>query len=195
MIRFATILSVALLLGAPLAVAAPLRVCATLSNLGSIVEEVGGDDVVVTTFAKGTEDPHFIEARPSFMKALNEADLLVLNGLELEIGWLPVLIEHAHNPAILPGGPGYLDASTVVTPLGVPQGPVSRALGDVHGLGNPHYLLDPIAGLRVAAAVRDARTRGPPQGAAAVAARDHHIRRRRGAKHVGGERAARGVVE
>src|SRR5262245_13234353 len=94
--------------------AAPLRVCATLPDLGDIVRAVGGDDVSVVVFAKGTEDPHFVEAKPSFMKSLADAELLVVSGLELEIGWLPPLLDGARNPAVLPGGPGHLDASTVI---------------------------------------------------------------------------------
>jgi ABC-type Zn uptake system ZnuABC Zn-binding protein ZnuA len=185
MAQWITMLTVALVFVAPRAGAAPLRVCATTPDLGSIVQAVGGDDVHVTTFGKGTEDPHFIEARPSFMKELHEADLLVVNGLELEIGWLPILVEHARNPAIMPGAPAYLDASTVITPLEVPAGSVSRAAGDVHARGNPHYLLDPIGGLRVAAAVRDALARLRPEASAAFASRYDAFRARLGAKLVG----------
>jgi ABC-type Zn uptake system ZnuABC Zn-binding protein ZnuA len=193
--RFVTMLAVAALTGAPPVSAAPLRVCATTPDLGSIVAAVGGDDVSITVFAKGTEDPHFIEARPSFMKALSEADLLVLNGLELEIGWLPVLVEHARNPAILPGAPAHLDASAFITPLAVPRKAVTRAMGDVHARGNPHYLLDPIAGLRVAAALRDALGRVRPEAAAAFAARHDAFRATLAAKLVGPALADRWDVE
>jgi zinc/manganese transport system substrate-binding protein len=135
--------------------AAPLRVCATVPDLGAIVRAVGGDDVDVTVFAKGTEDPHFVEARPSFVRSLADADLLVAVGLDLEVGWLPPLLAGARNPAVLPGAPGHLDASTAIEPLDRPTGPVDRSMGDVHPYGNPHYLLDPVNGLRVAALVRD----------------------------------------
>jgi ABC-type Zn uptake system ZnuABC Zn-binding protein ZnuA len=136
------------------ALAAPLRVCTTTPDLGSLVGAVGGPDVAVTVFAKGTEDPHFVEARPSFVKDLSQAHLLVITGLDLEIGWLPPLLTGSRNAAVQPGGRGYLDASRAVHPLGVPAGTVDRAAGDVHPYGNPHYLLDPVNGLAVAAAIR-----------------------------------------
>lgn len=134
--------------------AAPLRVCTTTPDLGSLVRAIGGDDVDVTVFAKGTEDPHFIEPRPSFMVSLSRAQLLVLNGLDLEIGWLPPLLTGSRNPAMQPGGRGHLDASRFIQPLEVPSGTIDRAAGDVHPAGNPHYLLDPVNGLAVADAIR-----------------------------------------
>src|SRR5690242_15979913 len=106
-----------LLLAARLAHADPLRVCATTPDLGAIARAVGGDDVAVTVFAKGTEDPHFVEAKPSFVKELATADLLVVGGLELEVGWLPPLIDGSRNTAVQPGKPGHLDASQAIVPL------------------------------------------------------------------------------
>jgi ABC-type Zn uptake system ZnuABC Zn-binding protein ZnuA len=147
-------LLLALAVAAP-AAAEPLRVCATLPDLGALVREVGGPDVALTVFAKPTEDPHFLDARPSFLKALSEAELLVLNGLDLEVGWLPVLVKNARNTAVQPGGPGYLDAATAITPLDVPTGAIDRSMGDIHPYGNPHYLTDPIDGLRVATAIAE----------------------------------------
>ncbi len=144
------LLAVCALLGALPATAAPLRVAATTSDLASLVAIVGGDEVEVTTFAKGTEDPHFVEAKPSFVKALSQADLLVVTGLDLEVGYLPPLLENARNPAVLLGGRGYLDASRAITPLEVPVGVVDRSMGDIHAYGNPHYLADPLNGLAVA---------------------------------------------
>jgi ABC-type Zn uptake system ZnuABC Zn-binding protein ZnuA len=135
--------------------ARPLQVAATVPELGSLVREIGGDQVAVTVFAKGTEDPHFVEAKPSFIKTLSEADLFVEVGMEMELGWAPVLQQNARNGKVLPGGAGFLDASTAIAPLEVPKGPVDRSLGDVHPAGNPHYLLDPINGLRVARLLRD----------------------------------------
>lgn len=135
--------------------AQPLVVCATVPDLGDLVREVGGEDVRVTTFAKGTEDPHFVEAKPSFVKALHEADLFVQVGMELELGWVPALLAQARNADVLPGASGHLDASTVIEPLGMPSAPVDRSMGDVHRLGNPHYLLSPRNGLAVAAEIRD----------------------------------------
>ncbi len=133
----------------------PLRVCATIPDLGSLVQEVGGNRVTTLVFVKGTEDPHTLEARPSFVKELNRADLLVLDGLELEIGWLPVLQKNARNARVLAGAAGYLDASQVVPVMEVPEGRVDRSMGDVHASGNPHYLSDPILGLKVARLIAD----------------------------------------
>ena len=144
------------LLAAP--ASGPLRVCATVTDLGSLVREIGGNQVAVTVFSKGTENPHFVEARPSFIKALSTADLYVQIGMELEAAWAPVLLQNARNGRILPGNSGYLDASVAITPLEVPTGTVDRSMGDVHPEGNPHYLLDPLNGLRVAREIRDRLT-------------------------------------
>jgi ABC-type Zn uptake system ZnuABC Zn-binding protein ZnuA len=132
-----------------------LNVCATVPDLGSLCEAVGGDEVQVTVFAKGTQDPHFMEAKPSYILALNKADLFLEVGLDLEIGWAPRLQETARNPRVLLGGNGFLDASRAIEPLEAPAGIVDRTLGDVHPLGNPHYLLDPLNGRRVARLIRD----------------------------------------
>ena len=133
----------------------PIEVSATVPELGSLVHEVGGDQVTVTVFAKGTEDAHFVEAKPSFIKELSQDELYVQAGMDLEVGWAPALLQNARNARILPGTRGYLDASTVITPLEVPAGPVDRSMGDVHPVGNPHYLLDPVNGLRVARLISD----------------------------------------
>ena len=135
--------------------AEPLRVCATTPDLGDLVRQVGGDQVSVSVFAKSAEDPHFIEAKPGFIAQLSRADLYIENGLELEVGWAPVLLQNARNARVLPGARGHLDASTVITPKEVPTGPVDRSMGDVHPGGNPHYLLDPAAGLAVARAIAE----------------------------------------
>lgn len=143
--------------------AAAIQVCATTTDLGSLVHEVGGDDVELTVFAKGTEDAHFVEPRPSFVRKLSGADLLVLNGMDLEIGWLPALVQNARNGRVLPAGPGYLDASRAIEALEVPGDAVDRSRGDVHAYGNPHYLLDPLNGLAVARLIRDRlRVLDPP---------------------------------
>jgi ABC-type metal ion transport system, periplasmic component/surface adhesin len=131
-----------------------IEVCATVPDLGSLAREIGSDRVSVTVFAKGTEDPHFIEARPSFIKAMSQCEIYIQTGLELERGWAPVLLQNARNGQILPGAPGFLDASIVITPIEIPDQPVDRSIGDVHPFGNPHYLLDPINGLRVANVIR-----------------------------------------
>lgn len=136
----------------------PLKVCATVPDLGDLARQVGGEDVAVTVFARGPEDPHFMEARPSFLRELSRADLFILVGLDLEVGWAPSLWQNARNGNVLPGAPGFLDASTAVKPIDIPPGLIDRALGDVHPLGNPHYLLDPVNGLKVARAIRDRLT-------------------------------------
>ncbi len=150
-------LAVALFAWVPWAsAAAPLKVCATVTDLGELCREVGGDEVSVTVFARGVQDPHFLEARPSFIRALSEADLYLQVGLDLEVGWAPRLLLGSRNGRVQMGRPGYLDCSTVgIAVLEVPAGIVDRALGDVHPLGNPHYLLDPLNGLAVARGIRD----------------------------------------
>ncbi len=135
--------------------AEPVRIIATVPDLGSIAEAIGGDRVRVKVLAKPTEDPHFVDPRPTFVRAMNQADMYLQVGMELESGWAPVLLENARNSDVLPGGPGYVDASEAVIPLQVPTTTVDRSMGDVHPLGNPHYMADPVQGLRVARLVRD----------------------------------------
>lgn len=151
--------------------AGTLRVVATVPDLGDLLRQVGGDEVDVFVLVRGPQDPHFVEARPSFIQKLHRADLLVVDGLDLEVGWLPALQQAARNAAVAAGGPGYLDASTAITPLGVPTGPVDRSMGDVHPYGNPHYLGDPINGLRVARLLRDTLADLRPEAAAGFQAR------------------------
>jgi zinc/manganese transport system substrate-binding protein len=140
----------AVLLTPPMAEAKKLRVITTLTDLASLTDEVGGDKVDVEALAKGYQDPHFVDPKPSFLLKLRHADLLILVGLDLEIGWLPPLITQSGNPNIQPSAPGYLDASQFAEILEIPQGTVTRAEGDVHPLGNPHYWLDPDNGRRIA---------------------------------------------
>ncbi len=162
-----------------------LRVCATVPELGSLLQEVGGEQVAVTVFAKGTEDAHFVEAKPSFVKALSQADLYIQAGMDLELGWAPVLLQNARNARVLQGAPGNVDASKVVTPLEVPTGPVDRSMGDVHPAGNPHFLLDPINGLRVARLIRDKLIELRPAHQTSFADRYADFRERLGAALVG----------
>ena len=129
---------------------AKLNVVATLPDLGSVAREVGGDNVDVTVLAKPTEDPHFVDARPSFVVKLREADVLVDGGAELEIGWLPPLLQNARNAKIAAGQPGRVEASEGVRLMEVPA-QLTRAAGDVHALGNPHFMVDPIIAKAVAA--------------------------------------------
>ncbi len=131
--------------------ATKLNVVTATQDLAALATEVGGDRVTVISIARGYQDPHFVEAKPSFLLNLRKADLLVVVGLQLEIGWLPPLITQSGNPKIQPAAPGYFDASQFAEILEIPTAQVSRAMGDVHPLGNPHYWLDPENGLRVAA--------------------------------------------
>lgn len=130
-----------------------LNVVTTTEDLGSLAREVGGDKVAVTALAKGYQDPHFVDPKPSFILAVSRADVLIAVGRELEIGWLPPLLTSGRNAKIQPGGSGYLDASLNVRILELPTGQITRAMGDVHPLGNPHYWLEPGNGRRIAQAI------------------------------------------
>jgi zinc/manganese transport system substrate-binding protein len=130
-----------------------LNIITTTEDLASIARAVGGDRVTVEALAKGYQDPHFVEAKPSFILKLQKADVLIAVGRELEIGWLPPLITQSRNARIQPGASSYLDASMTAQILELPQGQITRAMGDVHPLGNPHYWLDPENGKRIAKAV------------------------------------------
>jgi len=135
---------------APAAQAKKLYVVTSTTDLAVLTKEVAGDKVDVEAIARGYQDPHFVEAKPSFLLKLRHADLLIVVGLDLEIGWLPPLITQSGNPHIQVGANGYLDASQFADILDKPTGQVTRAMGDVHPLGNPHYWLDPENGKRIA---------------------------------------------
>jgi zinc/manganese transport system substrate-binding protein len=122
---------------------ADLKVATSLTDLASVAEFVGGEHVSAVSLCKGYDDPHFVPAKPSLMKAIQNADVFVSAGLELDSGWLPVVLPGSRNPKIQPGKPGFVDASEGVEVLEKPTGTVSRAEGDVHPLGNPHYYADP----------------------------------------------------
>jgi len=154
------------LLGGILSAQAKLHVVTTTPDLASLTEAIGGNEVTVTCLGKPSEDPHYIQAKPSFIVALNRADVLVLVGMELEIGWLPALQKQTRNARIQTGGAGYVDASVGVTPLDLPSETVTRAMGDVHPLGNPHYLLDPEAGKIAARNIAAGLKRAAPDKAA-----------------------------
>ena len=132
--------------------AGKLNVMTTTQDLAAIAREVGGDKINVDSIAMGYQDPHFVEPKPSFLLKLQKADLLAVVGLQLEIGWLPPLQTQSRNAKIQQGGAGYLDMSTFCQVLEIPAGQVTRAMGDVHPLGNPHYWLDPQNGRRIAKA-------------------------------------------
>jgi ABC-type Zn uptake system ZnuABC Zn-binding protein ZnuA len=139
------ILSLTLLLGWGLSLPAfaDLKVATALSDLASVAQFVGGAHVTTLSLCKGYEDPHFVPAKPSLMKAIQDADVFVSVGLELDGGWLPLVIPGSRNPKIQPGAPGFIDASEGIEVLDKPVGTVSRAEGDIHPLGNPHYYGDP----------------------------------------------------
>jgi zinc/manganese transport system substrate-binding protein len=166
------------LAGAAQARAAGLRVVATTQDLEAIVKEVAGDKVETESLAKGYQDPHFVEAKPSFILRLNKADLLVVVGRELEIGWLPPLITQARNQKIQPGAQGYLDASLTAKILDLPTGQITRAMGDVHPQGNPHYWLDADNGRRIAKAIQGKLSELDPGNAALYAQREADFERR-----------------
>src|SRR5499426_4317084 len=132
-----------------------LNIVATTEDLAAIAREVGGDHITVDSIAKGYQDPHFVEAKPSFILKLQKADVLILVGRDLEIGWLPPLIQQSRNSKVQVGADGYLDASLQARILEIPQGQITRAEGDVHPLGNPHYWLDPENGKIVAREIFD----------------------------------------
>src|SRR6202022_3711213 len=127
-----------------------LNVVTATTDMAALAQEVGGDRISVESIAKGYQDPHFVEAKPSFLLKLRQADLLIVVGLQLEIGWLPPLITQSGNARVQVGANGYLDASQFAEILDIPTGTVTRAMGDVHPLGNPHYWLDPDNGRRIA---------------------------------------------
>jgi len=151
--------SLALLLASlqvpPAQAAGKIQIVTATSDLAALAQEVGGDRVEVESIARGYQDPHFVEAKPSFLLKLRKADLLIVVGLELEIGWLPPLINQSGNPRIQVAAPGYFDASRFAQILEIPKGVVTRAEGDVHPLGNPHYWLDPANGQRIAKGIAD----------------------------------------
>jgi ABC-type Zn uptake system ZnuABC Zn-binding protein ZnuA len=157
--------------------AEPLRVVTSTPDLADLVRVVGGKAVSVQALVRGPQDPHFLDPRPTFVRKLHEADVYVEMGLQLEIGWSPVLLRSARNPSVRPGGSGYVDASHAITPLEVPTGTVTRAEGDVHAYGNPHYLTDPLNGLLVARLLRDRLGELRPEEAADFAARTARFER------------------
>jgi zinc/manganese transport system substrate-binding protein len=157
---------------------AKINVVATTEDLAALTREVGGDKVEVDALARGYQDPHFVEPKPSFVLTLNRADLLIVVGRDLEIGWLPPLITQSRNAKIQPGAAGYLDASLNVQILELPTGQVTRAMGDVHPLGNPHYWLDPENGRRIAQAMQQKFAQMQPADAGYFAGRLADFERR-----------------
>jgi zinc/manganese transport system substrate-binding protein len=165
-----TLLLAALLAG-PAPAAAALRVVTTTEGLASLAREVGGDRITATSLSRGLQDPHFVDANPMLAVKLRDADLLVDVGLELEIGWLPPLVNQSRNPAIQPGGARRLTAASFIQVLDVPTGVVDRSAGDLHPGGNPHFLTDPRRGVQVASAMAAKLAELDPAGAAGYQAR------------------------
>ncbi len=155
----------------PASAAGKLQIMTATTDLAALAQEIGGDRVEVESVARGYQDPHFVEAKPSFLLKLRHADLLIVVGLELEIGWLPPLISQSTNPKIQVGAPGYFDASRFAKILEIPTGVVTRAEGDVHPLGNPHYWLDPENGVRIAKGIQNKLSEMRPGDAAYFAER------------------------
>jgi zinc/manganese transport system substrate-binding protein len=154
-----------------MAAAPTLGVITTTEDLASLVREVAGDRATVESLARGYQDPHFVEPKPSFILKLNKAELLVAVGREMEIGWLPPLVQQSRNARIQPGAEGYLDASLTARILELPTGQITRAMGDVHPQGNPHFWLDPGNGRRIAQAVQQKLSQLRPGDAAYFAQR------------------------
>lgn len=145
---------------------AKLRVVSSLQDFASIAQSVGGDRIEAFALAKGYQDPHFVDAKPSFVLQLSRADLLIVAGLELEIGYLPPLLDQSRNAKIHPGNPGYLDASAGCDILQRPTAQVTRAMGDVHPYGNPHYWTDPNNGRVIARSIAARLSQLDPAGSA-----------------------------
>jgi ABC-type Zn uptake system ZnuABC Zn-binding protein ZnuA len=169
-------IAAALVVGAPIAGAsdalAQLKVVTSTTDLYDIAKQVGGNKITATHIGEGYQDPHFIEAKPSFVLQLRNADVWAFVGLDLEIGWMPLLLQGARNPKLQPGQPGYVDASRVMTVLDMARGNVDRSQGDVHPLGNPHYWLDPENGRRIAKLFRETFSQLDPKNAATYAANE-----------------------
>ncbi len=155
---FSSLLAVVL----PLVAQAKLNVVATTADLGSIAREIGGDKIELTTLAKPTEDPHFVDAKPSFIVKLNHADVVVEGGAELEIGWLPALLDQARNEKIVAGAPGHVTCAKGVPMLDVPT-TLDRSRGDIHAAGNPHYIISPSNAKIVAQNIAEAFCQNDPK--------------------------------
>jgi zinc/manganese transport system substrate-binding protein len=161
----AALVSLASVLGIATAAEAHLNVVATLPALAALTKEVGGSEVQITSLSYPNQDPHFVDARPNLLLPLNRADLLIVNGLELEVGWLPNLQTGARNGNIQMGTLGFLDVSTLVPLKQIPQQRIDRSMGDLHAGGNPHFLVDPRNGARIALGIANRLAQLDPQHA------------------------------
>jgi ABC-type Zn uptake system ZnuABC Zn-binding protein ZnuA len=143
-----------------------VRVVTTTTDLKALAEAVGGDLVEVDALARGSQNAHDLEVRPSLMVKVRRADLLVVNGLELD-QWAEVVVQGANNPKVIPGAPGRVDASAGILVLEVPRTRVDRSMGDVHPVGNPHYTVDPGMAPNITANILEGLVRVAPQHRAA----------------------------
>ncbi len=169
----------------------PLQLVATLPDFASIARSVGGEAVRATSLLQGGEDPHFVEAKPSFVKLLSTADVLAFAGMDLELGYLPLLLQNARNARILPGQPGFVDCSIGIERLEIPSAPVDRSMGDVHPYGNPHFWLDPLNGVVIAERLAEAFARLRPNERQVLASRATAFRNAVYERLAGGELAAK----
>jgi zinc/manganese transport system substrate-binding protein len=168
--RFSLLLLAGLLTFAPRPAEAQLKVVTSTTDLYDIARSVGGDKITARHIGEGYQDPHFIEAKPSFVLQLRDADVWAFVGLDLEIGWMPLLLDGARNQKIRSGGSGYIDVSRAISVLDRPVGNVDRGMGDVHALGNPQYWLDPENGRRIARLFKTKFSELDPKNAAVYAA-------------------------
>jgi zinc/manganese transport system substrate-binding protein len=164
------VLTALLALGLSTPAAAQLKVVTSTTDLADIAKAVGGQHVTARNVSEGFQDPHFAEAKPSFVLQLRSADVFAFVGLDLEIGWMSLLVQGARNPKVSPGGAGHLDVSQAIRVLDRASGNVDRSQGDVHALGNPHYWLDPENGRRIAQLFRRKFSELDPAHASAYAA-------------------------
>lgn len=169
-----TLLVACALAAAPSVARADLKVVATVPDLAALAKEIGGARADVSAIALPTQDPHFVDARPSLLVTLSKADLLLAVGLDLEVGWLPTLQVGARNAKIQAGARGFLDCSTLVSLLEVPTQKVDRSMGDIHPGGNPHYFYDPRSGVALARGIATRMAELDPPN------RDHYLDRGKG---------------
>jgi ABC-type Zn uptake system ZnuABC Zn-binding protein ZnuA len=176
LVRFMIVLAVGMAVAAP--ADADLNVATSLTDLASVAQFVGGNHVKAKSLSQGFSDPHFVPAKPSLMKAIQHADVYISSGLELDGGWLPLVLPGSRNPKIQPGAKGFVDGSQGVRVLEKPTGTVSRAAGDIHPLGNPHYYLDPKALEVVASHLADVFSQLDPANATEYAANARQFNQR-----------------
>lgn len=140
-----------------------LNVLTSSTNLKSLTKYIAGDRIQLESILKGQQDPHFLSPKPSYMLKARTADLLIFIGMDLEIGWLPSIIEGARNPRIQKGKIGYLDTSQFIQALSIPEGKIDRFFGDIHPYGNPHFLLDPVRAVQVSKGITQRLSRVDPE--------------------------------